>query len=255
MNEQVALIEHACAVFEVGSTLLLAQCESSQALQLSTHWSNKSVLPAEPIKSGCTSGSSSYPACFSELSCSNRCLSACTAKFEQRASQIPGGVRHPIFQGTQGFPCLPYKSSWFMLIHVVQAAVALRDAAVRQWATMSKDDQRALRGYVLHYVLRYDSLLHTCLSKPVSRSANLMGSTSFARAAGAYYNCCCFCCRSISNAVIPHKCTNAFIPVCSQHIYVADRHIPAYNTWLLMKLTPKGAVFSLLFWQAHQQAF
>ncbi len=44
-----------------------------------------------------------------------------------------------------------------MLIHVVQAAVTLRDAAVRQWATMSRDDQRALRGYVLHYVLRYDS--------------------------------------------------------------------------------------------------
>ncbi len=71
-----------------------------------------------------------------------------------------------------------------MLIHVVQAAVTLRDAAVRQWATMSRDDQRALRGYVLHYVLRYDSLLYTCLSKPLSRSANLMGSTNFADAAG-----------------------------------------------------------------------
>ena len=113
-----------------------------------------------------------------------------------------------------------------MLIHVVQAAVTLRDASVRQWATMSRDDQRALRGYVLHYVLRYDSLLHTCLSKPMSRSANLMGSAHFAYGLGEYHKCSCFCCRSVSNAVMPHMCTNMSIPVCSQHIHATDRHIP-----------------------------
>ena len=199
MDEQVALIEHACAVFEVGSKLLL-DLNVKQAMKLSKHWSDKSVLPTEPIKPGRTSGSFSYAACFSELSCSNRCLSACTAKFEQRASQISGGPRYLIFQGTCDFPCLSHKSNGFMLIHVVQAAVTLRDAAVRQWATMARDDQRALRAYVLHYVLRFDSLLYTCLSKPVSCNANLMGSTNFADAAGSYCNCCCFCCISVSNA-------------------------------------------------------
>lgn len=91
-----------------------------------------------------------------------------------------------------------------MLIHVVQAAVTLRDASVRQWATMSRDDQRALRGYVLHYVLRYDSLLHTCLSKPVSRSANLMGSAHFASAADLSAMLLCHICAPI--------CTFLFAP-------------------------------------------
>ena len=40
----------------------------------------------------------------------------------------------------------------------MQAVVTLRDAAVREWATTSKADQRALRGYVLHHVLRHAHL-------------------------------------------------------------------------------------------------
>ena len=38
---------------------------------------------------------------------------------------------------------------------VLQAVVTLRDAAVREWATTPKQDQRALRGYVLHHILRH----------------------------------------------------------------------------------------------------
>lgn len=37
----------------------------------------------------------------------------------------------------------------------LQAVVTLRDAAVREWVTTSKHDQHALRGYVLHHILRY----------------------------------------------------------------------------------------------------
>ena len=33
--------------------------------------------------------------------------------------------------------------------------MTLRDAAVRDWATMPKQNQLALRGYVLHHVFRH----------------------------------------------------------------------------------------------------
>ena len=55
----------------------------------------------------------------------------------------------------------------------MQAAVTLRDAAVREWAATPKDDQQNLRGYVLHYVLRYlcssSSQIASCITLLRSR--------------------------------------------------------------------------------------
>ncbi|KAL0051778.1 hypothetical protein WJX82_002011 [Trebouxia sp. C0006] len=96
MDEQVALIEHACAVFENPSNQAAHQEASATLLAF-------------------------------------------------RNSAAPIGVCQHVLQSSSS------EQAKF------QAAVTLRDAAVRQWATMSRDDQRALRGYVLHYVLRHTS--------------------------------------------------------------------------------------------------
>ena len=45
----------------------------------------------------------------------------------------------------------------------LQAVVTLRDAAVREWATTPKHDQHAMRGYVLHHVLRHARTLQRIL--------------------------------------------------------------------------------------------
>ncbi|DBA71387.1 TPA: hypothetical protein ACH3X2_011192 [Trebouxia sp. C0005] len=96
MEEQVALIEHACAVFENPSNQAAHQEASATLLAF-------------------------------------------------RNSAAPIGVCQHVLQSSSS------EQAKF------QAAVTLRDAAVRQWATMSRDDQHALRGYALHYVLRHTS--------------------------------------------------------------------------------------------------
>ncbi|DBA87589.1 TPA: hypothetical protein ACH3X1_004612 [Trebouxia sp. C0004] len=96
MDEQVALIEHACAVFENPSNQAALQEASATLLAF-------------------------------------------------RNSDAPIDVCQLVLQSSSS------EQAKF------QAAVTLRDAAVRQWAIMSRADQRALRGYVLHYVLRHTS--------------------------------------------------------------------------------------------------
>ena len=235
MDEQVALIEHACAVFEVGSNLLL---------DLNVKTAKQSSLQhACPTRVFCLQNPSNQAA--------HQEASATLLAF--RNSDAPIGVCQHVLQSSSSeqarfqvgnswlphlFLCLHYKSSWCKLIPVVQAAVTLRDAAVRQWATMSRDSQRALRGYVLHYVLRYDSLLYTCLSKPLSRSGSLIGSINFAGAADSYYNCSCFCCAML----LSHMCTSESIPVCSQHIHAAGRHTSKHSDLVQKQLTGTVAV-------------
>lgn len=56
---------------------------------------------------------------------------------------------------TPNYKCLQFFTVFSLRPDVLQAVVTLRDAAVREWATTPKQGQRAMRGYVLHHILRH----------------------------------------------------------------------------------------------------
>ena len=226
MDEQVALIEHACAVFEVRSKLLLDLNVNTAKQSSFQHTGPTRVFCLQnPSNQTAHQEASATLLAFRNSAapigvCQHVLQSSSSEQAKFQVGRATSSFREPAI--SHAYPIRVTDSCSYMLCRLQSLCGMQLYASGQPWQEMIS----MLCGHMFYTM--YSGLTayctfacpNLCHAMQISWAAQtllmLLVLTVTAVASAAY----------LSAMLLTHMCTNVSIPVCFQHIHAADRHTP-----------------------------